>query len=60
MKLPSYGVRPGCVETLHAVFAGIQLHVDEGGSPFGGESSTDGVLAPSDQHMHTAIAQVPA
>jgi NADH-quinone oxidoreductase subunit F len=38
----------------------FQQHVDEGGCPFGGESSTDGVLAPSDQHTHTAMAQVPA
>jgi NADH-quinone oxidoreductase subunit F len=38
----------------------FQRHVDEGRCPYGGESSTDGVLAPSDQHTHTAAAQVPA
>ncbi len=38
----------------------FQRHVDEGRCPYGGESSTDGVLAPSDQHTHTAMAQVPA
>ena len=38
----------------------FQRHVDEGGCPYGGESSTDGVRAPSDQHTHTAMAQVPA
>jgi NADH-quinone oxidoreductase subunit F len=38
----------------------FQRHVDDGGCPYGGESSTDGVLAPSDQHTHTAMAQVPA
>jgi NADH-quinone oxidoreductase subunit F len=38
----------------------FQRHVDDGGCPYGGESSTDGVLAPSDQHTHTAMAHVPA
>jgi NADH-quinone oxidoreductase subunit F len=38
----------------------FQRHVDEGGCPYGGESSTEGVPAPSDQHTHTAMAQVPA
>jgi NADH-quinone oxidoreductase subunit F len=38
----------------------FQRHIDEGGCPYGGESSTDGVPAPSDQHAHTAMAQVPA
>jgi NADH-quinone oxidoreductase subunit F len=38
----------------------FQRHVDEGGCPYGGESSTDGVLAPSDQHTRTAMAQMPA
>jgi len=27
-----------------------QRHIDEGGCPFGGESSLEGVLAPVDQH----------
>jgi NADH-quinone oxidoreductase subunit F len=38
----------------------FQRHVDGGRCPYGGESSTDGVPAPSDQHTHTAMAQVPA
>jgi NADH-quinone oxidoreductase subunit F len=38
----------------------FQRHVDEGGCPYGGESSTDGVPAPSDQHTRTAMAQMPA
>jgi NADH-quinone oxidoreductase subunit F len=45
------------VEKFHDEF---QRHVDEGHCPYGGESSTDGVPAPSDQHTHTAMAQVPA
>jgi NADH-quinone oxidoreductase subunit F len=39
-----------------------QRHVDEGGCPFGGESSLEGVLAPVDQH-HAGIRhaiEVPA
>jgi NADH-quinone oxidoreductase subunit F len=38
----------------------FQRHVDEGGCPYGGESSTEGVPAPSDQHTRTAMAQMPA
>jgi NADH-quinone oxidoreductase subunit F len=38
----------------------FQRHIDEGRCPYGGESSIDGVLAPSDQHTHTAMAEVPA
>jgi NADH-quinone oxidoreductase subunit F len=38
----------------------FQRHVDEERCPYGGESSTEGVPAPSDQHIHTAMAQVPA
>jgi NADH-quinone oxidoreductase subunit F len=38
----------------------FQRHVDEGRCPYGGESSIEGVLAPSDQHTHTAMAEVPA
>jgi hypothetical protein len=39
-----------------------QRHVDEGGCPFGGQSSLEGVLAPVDQH-HAGIRhgiEVPA
>jgi NADH-quinone oxidoreductase subunit F len=38
----------------------FQRHVNEGGCPYGGESSTDGVPAPSDQHTRAAMAQMPA
>jgi NADH-quinone oxidoreductase subunit F len=38
----------------------FERHVDEGRCPFGGLSSVEGVLAPSDQHTHTAMAEVPA
>jgi NADH-quinone oxidoreductase subunit F len=29
-------------------------HVEQGGCPFGGESSVEGITAPSDQHAHHA------
>jgi NADH-quinone oxidoreductase subunit F len=35
-------------------------HVEQGGCPFGGESSLEGILAPSDQHTHSPVAEVPA
>jgi len=35
-------------------------HVEQGGCPFGGESSLEGIFAPSDQHTHSPVAQVPA
>jgi NADH-quinone oxidoreductase subunit F len=35
-------------------------HVDEGGCPFGGESSLEGVIAPVDQHTHAPVSEVPA
>jgi NADH-quinone oxidoreductase subunit F len=38
----------------------FQQHVDEGGCPFGGESSLEGLFAPVDQHTHTSVAEVPA
>jgi NADH-quinone oxidoreductase subunit F len=38
----------------------FQQHVDEGRCPYGGQSTLEGVLAPSDQHAHTAMAEVPA
>jgi NADH-quinone oxidoreductase subunit F len=38
----------------------FQRHVDEGGCPFGGESSLEDVLAPVDQHTHASAAAVPA
>jgi NADH-quinone oxidoreductase subunit F len=38
----------------------FQRHVDEGGCPFGGESSLDGVFAPVDQQTRAPVAEVPA
>jgi NADH-quinone oxidoreductase subunit F len=38
----------------------FQRHIDEGGCPFGGASSLDGVLAPVAMHTHTPVTQVPA
>jgi NADH-quinone oxidoreductase subunit F len=37
-----------------------QRHVEEGGCPFGGESSLDRLFAPVDQHSHAPVAEVPA
>jgi NADH-quinone oxidoreductase subunit F len=31
-----------------------QAHIDQGGCPFGGESSLEGILAPSAMHEHHA------
>ena len=31
----------------------FQAHIDQGGCPFGGESSLEGLLAPVDQHKHS-------
>ena len=39
----------------------FQRHIDEGGCPFGGASSIEGIVAPSDMHTHTPVASpVPA
>jgi NADH-quinone oxidoreductase subunit F len=38
----------------------FRAHIDEGGCPFGGESSLEGVMAPVDQHTHAPLAEVPA
>ena len=35
-------------------------HIEQGGCPFGGESSLEGIIAPSDQHTHSPVAEVPA
>ncbi|HEV8098861.1 MAG TPA: NADH-quinone oxidoreductase subunit NuoF, partial [Gaiellaceae bacterium] len=35
-------------------------HVEQGGCPLGGESSLEGIFAPSDQHTHAPVAVVPA
>ena len=38
----------------------FEAHIDEGGCPYGGESSIEGVIAPVDQHTHSPVAEVPA
>jgi NADH-quinone oxidoreductase subunit F len=38
----------------------FRAHVDQGRCPFGGDSSIEGVVAPSDQHTHHPVAEVPA
>ena len=38
----------------------FQRHIDEGGCPFGGESSLEGIFAPVDQHHHHPTAEVPS
>ena len=37
----------------------FEAHIDQGGCPFGGESSIEGIVAPVDQHTHTPVAEVP-
>jgi NADH-quinone oxidoreductase subunit F len=34
----------------------FERHIEEGGCPFGGESSLEGLLAPVAQHAHTPVA----
>ena len=38
----------------------FEAHIDRGGCPFGGESSIEGIFAPSDQHSHHPVAEVPS
>ena len=38
----------------------FEAHVEQGGCPFGGESSIEGILAPSDQHRLHPVATVPS
>ena len=38
----------------------FQRHIDEGGCPFEGASSLEGLFAPVDQHTHAPVAEVPA
>jgi NADH-quinone oxidoreductase subunit F len=40
--------------------AEFEAHIGEGGCPYGGESSIEGVVAPIDQHTHSRVAEVPA
>ncbi|HYA09824.1 MAG TPA: NADH-ubiquinone oxidoreductase-F iron-sulfur binding region domain-containing protein, partial [Gaiellaceae bacterium] len=48
------------VEYVRAFREEFQRHVDEGGCPFGGESSLEGVFAPVEQHAHHPPAEAPA
>jgi NADH-quinone oxidoreductase subunit F len=38
----------------------FEAHIEQGGCPFGGESSLEGVVAPIDQHTQSPVAEVPA
>jgi NADH-quinone oxidoreductase subunit F len=38
----------------------FQAHLDEGGCPFGGESSLERLFAPVDQHAHHPTVEVPS
>jgi len=38
----------------------FEAHLEQGGCPFRGESTLEGIVAPSDAHAHQSIAQVPA
>jgi NADH-quinone oxidoreductase subunit F len=38
----------------------FQAHIDQGGCPFGGESSIEGLFAPSEQHRHDPLAEIPS
>ncbi len=38
----------------------FEAHIDQGGCPFRGESSIEGIVAPVDQHTHSPVAEVPA
>jgi NADH-quinone oxidoreductase subunit F len=35
-------------------------HIEQGGCPYGGASSLEGIVAPLDQHTHSPVAEVPA
>jgi NADH-quinone oxidoreductase subunit F len=38
----------------------FEAHIEQGGCPFGGESSIEGIVAPADQHAHHPTATVPS
>jgi NADH-quinone oxidoreductase subunit F len=40
--------------------AEFEAHVEQGGCPFGGGSSIEGIVAPSDRHAHPAAAGAPS
>jgi NADH-quinone oxidoreductase subunit F len=35
----------------------FQAHIDQGGCPFGGASSLEGIVAPVDQHHHAHVGE---
>jgi NADH-quinone oxidoreductase subunit F len=45
---------------LTKYFDEFAAHVEQGGCPFGGESSIEGIAAPIDQHAHHPTAVVPS
>src|SRR5207244_10308042 len=57
--LGDFAARP-VVECVRNFRDGFQRLIEEGGCPFGGESSIEGVFAPVDQHTHAPVAEVPA
>jgi len=38
----------------------FEVHIEQGGCPYGGESSIEGVVAPIDQLTHSPVTEVPA
>jgi hypothetical protein len=38
----------------------FDAHVEQGGCPFGGESSIEGIVAPVEMHTHSPVTEVPA
>ena len=48
------------LEYVRAYRDEFQRHIDEGGCPFGGESSLEGVFAPVEQHHYHPTAEVPS
>jgi NADH-quinone oxidoreductase subunit F len=40
--------------------AEFEAHIDQGGCPFNGESSIEGIVAPADAHAHHPTAAVPS
>ena len=49
-----------CASYIDKYRAEFEAHIDEGGCPYGGNSSVEGVVAPIDLHRHLPIAEVPA
>ena len=45
---------------LNKYYDEFAAHVEQGGCPFGGESSIEGIVAPIDQHAHHPTAVVPS